>query len=68
MPDQPSQRGLMLQNSDSEAISEIAAILAKGYLRYRKSRRIQVPRDALASAPEPSRHVSVVNDQRTDEN
>ncbi len=61
----------MLQNSDSEAISEIAAILAKGYLRYRKSRRFQqteLPEEPLASVPEQSRHVTVVNDQRTDEN
>ncbi len=61
----------MLQKSDSEAVSKIAAILAKGFLRYRKSRRFQppeLPEDALASAPEPSRHVTVVNDQRTDEN
>ncbi len=58
----------MLQNSDSAVVSEIAAILAKGYLRYRKFRRIQSSHDALASVPEPSRHVTVVNDQRTDEN
>ncbi len=61
----------MLQNSDSEAVSEIASILAKGYLRDRRSRRAQsseLPDDALASAPGPSRHVTVVNDQRTDEN
>ncbi len=61
----------MLQNSDSQAVSEIAAILAKGFLRYRKSRRFQpaeLQDDALAFGPEPSRQVSVVNDQRTDEN
>ncbi len=61
----------MLQYSDSEAVSEIAAILAKGYLRCSKSRSVQPaepPEDPLASVPEPSRHVTVVNDQRTDEN
>ena len=57
--------------SDTEAILQIAAILAKGFLRYRKSRRFQPaeqPQNGLASGPEPSRHVTVVNDQRTDEN
>ena len=52
-------------------IPELAAILAKGFLRYRKSRRFQIAethQNGLASAPEPSRHVTVVNDQRTDEN
>jgi hypothetical protein len=53
------------------SISEIATILAKGFLRYRKSRRLrlqEVPQNCLASAPEPSVHVTVVNDQRMDKN
>lgn len=49
-----------------EVISEIAAILARGYLRYRKSRRRLL--NEVDSAAEPSRHVSVVDDQRTEEN
>ncbi len=60
----------MSENVRPECISEIAAILARGFLRYRKSRRLQAvepPPNDLASAPEPSRHVTVVNDQRTDE-
>ncbi len=61
----------MPDNVRPEPISAIASILAKGSLRYRKSRRFQaveLPQNDLASAPEPSRHVTVVNDQRTDEN
>ncbi len=61
----------MLETARPESISAIAAILARGFLRYRKSRRLQLvesPQDGLASGPEPSRHVTVVNDQRTDEN
>jgi hypothetical protein len=61
----------MSEKARPECISEIAAILAKGLLRYRKSRRFQVierPQDGLASGFEPSRHVTVVNAQRTDEN
>ena len=54
-----------------ESTSEIAAILARGILRHRKSqrfRRQEVPQNTLASAPEPSVHVTVVNAERTDEN
>jgi len=61
----------MSEDVRPESISQIASILAKGFLRYRKSRRFQaveLPQDGLASWPEPSRHVTVVNDQRTDEN
>ena len=61
----------MSENVSRESVSEIASILAKGFLRYRKSRRfraLEPPQNDLASAPEPSRHVTVVNDQRTDEN
>jgi len=61
----------MSETAIPESISAIAAILAKGFLRYRKSLRLRLlepPQDGLASAPEPSRHVTVVNDQRTDEN
>jgi hypothetical protein len=61
----------MPENMMPECISGIAAILAKGFLRYRKSRRFQAvdpPQNGLASGPEPSRHVTVVNDQRTDGN
>ena len=57
--------------SDTEAIFQIASILARGFLRYRKSRRFQAtepPQEGLASGAEPSRHVTVVNAQRTDEN
>ena len=60
----------MSQDVRPECISEIASILAKGFLRYRKSCRLQYidPRqEGLASGPEPSRHVTVVNAQRTDE-
>ncbi len=61
----------MPDNVRPEPITEIASILARGFLRYRKSRRLRLPeppQNDLASAPEPSRHVTVVNDQRTDEN
>jgi len=59
----------MSETAKEDSISAIAAILAKGFLRYRKSRRIlpDSPPHGLASGPEPSRHVTVVNDQRTDE-
>jgi hypothetical protein len=60
----------MSENIRPECISDIAAILAKGFLRYRKSLRLQTPngpQNCLASAPEPSRHVTVVNAERTDE-
>jgi hypothetical protein len=61
----------MPDNVRPEPISAVASILAKGFLRYRKSRRFQAVDPAqndLASKAEPSRHVTVVNDQRTDEN
>jgi hypothetical protein len=54
-----------------QPISEIAAILAKGLLRYRKSRRFSLPnqpQNDLDSASEPSVHVTVVNAERMDEN
>jgi hypothetical protein len=53
-----------------EPISEIASILASGYLRLRKSRlkrQIQ-PQDVLAFQAEPSPHATEVNAQRTDQN
>jgi hypothetical protein len=59
----------MSENVKPECISEIAAILAKGFLRYRKSRRLRLadpPQNGLDSGAEPSRHVSVVNAERTD--
>jgi len=61
----------MSESDRPEPISQIASILAKGFLRYRKSRRLQAVEPAnlgLASVRELSRHVTVVNDQRTDEN
>jgi hypothetical protein len=61
----------MLQTATPEPMFEIAAILARGFLRYRKCRRFQAAEPSqtgLASTPETSRHVTVVNDQRTDEN
>jgi hypothetical protein len=54
-----------------DPISEIAALLARGFLRYRKSRRFSLPNEPqnyLASTPEPSVHVTVVNAERMDEN
>jgi hypothetical protein len=77
-------RGLM-GNTDRMAdsaiplsgVGEIASVLAKGFLRHRRSLRLQAAGDAavggsvsnaLAFRAEPSRHVTVVNDQRTDEN
>ena len=57
-----------------ECISEIASILAKGFLRCRKSRQVRPPeisqyaQNGLDSGAEPSRHVSVVNAERTEEN
>jgi hypothetical protein len=62
------------------ALSEIASILAHGYLRYRASlRRMQVaesvnppqhsaPETGLASRPAQSVHVTVVNARSTGEN
>ena len=61
----------MPENVRPEPITEIASILARGFRRCRKSRRLRLPeppQNDLASASEPSRHVTVVNDQRTDEN
>ena len=54
-----------------DPISEIAAILAKGFLRYRKSRCFSLPnqpQNDLDSASKPSVHVTVVNAERMDEN
>lgn len=59
----------MPENVRPECISGIAAILARGFLRYRKSRLFHVdetPQKELAFVPETRRHVTVVNDQRTD--
>jgi len=59
----------MSENVKPECITEVASILAKGFLRYRKSRRLlspDPPQNGLASGDEPSRHVSVVNAERTD--
>jgi hypothetical protein len=58
-------------NTVPKAISEIAAILAQGFLRHRRTCRFQQPdqpQNALASASKPSVHVTVVNAERTDEN
>ena len=41
-------------------LDEIASILARGYLRYRESRRRQLA-DSLASAADTSPHVHAVN-------
>jgi hypothetical protein len=54
-----------------DCIFEVAAIFARGFLRYRKPRRLLLPdppQNGLDSGAEPSRHVSVVNAERTDEN
>ncbi len=59
----------MSANTRPDYITEIATILAKGYLRYRKSRRNQVSDPAptgLDSGGEESVHVTVVNAPRTD--
>jgi len=75
----PNQRGWrvlptgysMSETDRPDSISQIAAILARGFLRYRKSRRFHVgetPQKELAFVPETRRHVTVVNDQRTDGN
>ena len=59
----------MSANARPDDISEIATILAKGYLRYRKSRRSRVPDPVptgLDSGAEESVHVTVVNAPRTD--
>jgi hypothetical protein len=61
----------MPENVRPDSVSEIGAIFAKGFLRYRKSRRFGLsdePQNALASTPKPSVHVSVVDTERTDEN
>lgn len=60
----------MSENVSRESVSEIALILAKGYLRYRKSRRfrdLDPSQNSLDCAPEPSGHVTVVNTQRTED-
>jgi len=61
-------------------VGEIAAVLARGFLRYRRSLRRQMAAAAgargsaapvshgLAFQVDPSRHVTVVNAQREDEN
>ena len=49
----------------------MASILAKGFLRYRKTRQPrppEPPQNDLVSEPEPSRHVTLVNTEGTDEN
>ena len=54
-----------------EELAVIASILAKGYLRYRKSRQNRAPEPAqnrLDSGAEQSLHVTVVNAQRMEEN
>jgi len=59
----------MSETDRPASISRIAAILARGFLRYRKSCRFHVdetPQKELAFVPETRRHVTVVNDQRTD--
>ena len=60
----------MSETDKPDSISQIAAILARGFLRYGKSRRfhvVETPQKELAFVPETRRHVTVVNDQRTDE-
>jgi hypothetical protein len=55
----------------SDPISTIATLLARGFLRHRKSLRLrlpELPQNALASTPEPNVHVTVVNAERTNEN
>lgn len=59
----------MSENVKPDCISEVAAIFARGFLRYRKARRFRVPdppQNGLDFDAEPSRHVSVVNAERTD--
>jgi hypothetical protein len=54
-----------------DPISTIVALLARGFLRHRRSRRFSLPeppQNALASASEQSVHVTVVNAERMDEN
>jgi len=60
----------MSSDVQPEHISEIASILATGYLRLRKSRlKHQIPpQDGLAFQAEPSPHATEVNAQRTDHN
>jgi hypothetical protein len=60
----------MCDEARPDCISAIASILAKGFLRYRKSRRLRAAepqQNGLDSGPKPSRHVTVVNAERTDE-
>ncbi len=49
-------------------ISILASLLARGYLRHRRSQPPESPDKPLASPPERSVHVTVVNAQETDEN
>lgn len=52
------------------AVAEIASILARGYMRYRKSdrlRQLSQGENDLDSAAEPSLHVTVVNAQKRGE-
>ena len=61
----------MCANARPNDISEIATILAKGYLRYRNSRRNRVSnstRTDVDTGGEESVHVTVVSTPRTDEN
>ena len=56
------------------AVEEIATLLAKGFLRYWKSRRLRPaiepvgPENGLDSQPTQSLHVSVVDTTREEEN
>ena len=59
----------MSENVRPECISEIATILAKGFLRFQRSRRLRLadpPQNGLASGAEPSPYMNVVNAERTD--
>ncbi len=61
----------MSADARPEDLAVIASILAKGYLRYRKSRQnraLEPAQNRLDSRAEPSLHVTVVNAQRTEEN
>ncbi len=61
----------MPDSTRPDYISVITAILARGFLRYWKFGRLRqsdTPQNALDSDAEQSRHVTVANDQRTDEN
>ena len=48
--------------------STIALLLARGYLRYRRSRLPESAHNPLALPSEQSVHVTVVNAQETEEN